>query len=180
MKKTAISVIGIALLLAVLPMATVASSPYNAEIVWGNNVEWQMLAPPGPGTSNSWAIEPLYIVAPQTANPQSTADNNHIPGVAHDHVLAPPPGNGGTYNPNWEVYLVLCTPPAIVAGTCNPVFSTFPGPGGPGTGPTLPLAYHVNGQPLTSDAAIDSALASGLVVLHDTGIHFICIVQALK
>ncbi len=171
---------GMSLLLSLTPLAAFASSPYSAELVWGNNVEWQMYAPPGHGTDNPAALEPLYIVAPQTGTPQSSADNNHIPGVAHDHVLDPPPQNGGSYNPNWEVYVVLCTKPAIEAGTCSPVWSTFPGPEGPGTGPTLPLAYHVNGQPLESDTAVQSALASGLVVLHDTGTSFICLVKPLR
>lgn len=180
MKKAILPIIGIALLFLLTPALAMASSPYTAEKVWGNNVEWQMLAPPGKGTDNPQTLEPLYIVAPQTSTPQSSANNDHIPGVAHDHVLSPPPKNGGSYNPNWEVYVVLCTKPAITAGQCTPDFVTFPGPGGPGTGPTLPLAFQVNGQQITSDATIDSALASGLVVLHDTGISFICIVQPLS
>ncbi len=179
-KKAILPIIGIALLLSFAPALAYASSPYKAEIVWGNNVQWQMLVPPGQGTDSPKALEPLYIVAPQTSIPQSPADNDHIPGVAHDHVLAPPPQNGGTYNPNWEVYLVLCTEPAIAAGTCTPDFVAFPGPGGPGTGPTLPLAYHVNGQQITSDATIDAAVASGLVVLHDTGTTLLCLVQPLR
>ncbi len=181
-RKQAVTLVGIttALLAGIIPttLNAFATSPFNAEIVWGNNQLWQMVTPPGHGSAKP--AQELYIVAPQTSTPQSPANNDHIPGVAHDHVLAPPPANKGEYNPNWEVYLVLCTQSAISHGTCTPVMSTFPGPGGPGTGPTLPLAYQVNGQPLTSDSAILSAENAGLVTAHDTGIEFLCIVHPLK
>jgi hypothetical protein len=158
--------------------ANMSSSPWAAEVMWGNGTLWQMMAPPGYGSNNP--AEPLYIVAPQTSTPQAPADNNHLPGVAHDHVISVPPGNRGAYNANWHVYVVLCTPAAIIAGTCVPDWETFPGPGGPGTGPTLPLAQSVNGQSITSDSVILSGIGSGEVVLHDTGINFVCVVQQIK
>jgi hypothetical protein len=158
--------------------ANMSSSPWAAEVMWGNGTLWQMMAPPGQGSNNP--AEPLYIVAPQTSTPQAPADNNHLPGVAHDHVISVPPGNRGTYNANWHVYVVLCTSAAITAGTCMPDWETFPGPNGPGTGPTLPLAQSIYGQSITSDSVILSGLSSGAVVLHDAGINFVCVVQQIK
>jgi hypothetical protein len=158
--------------------ANMSSSPWAAEKMWGDGTLWQMMAPLGQGSNIP--AEPLYIVAPQTSTPQAPADNDHLPGVAHDHVISVPPGNRGAYNANWNVYVVLCTPDAIMAGTCVPDWETFPGPSGPGTGPTLPLAQSINGQSITSDSVILSGIGSGEVVLHDTGINFVCVVQQIK
>lgn len=181
MKKTIASLSILAILLLTLPatnvLASGSSSKWAAELVWGNNMEWQMLAPPGHGSAKP--AEPLYIVAPQTSTPQSPTNNDHLPGVAHDHVVSVPPHNSGEYNANWRVFVALCTPTAISAGTCTPDWETFPGPGGPGTGPTLPLAQAVNGGSLTSDAAIDAAVNGGQIALVDAGITFICLIVPL-
>jgi hypothetical protein len=158
--------------------ADMSSSPWAAEVMWGDGTSWQMMAVPGAGSNIP--AEPLYIVAPQTSTPQAPADNNHLPGVAHDHVISVPPDNHGTYNANWHVYVVLCTHSAILAGTCVPDWETFPGPAGPGTGPTLPLAQLIGGQSIASDSVILSGLGSSEVVLHDTGINFVCLVQKIK
>lgn len=163
---------------AVHASANMSSSPWAAEGMWGNGTLWQMMAPPGSGSAIP--AEPLYIVAPQTSTPQAPADNNHLPGVAHDHVISVPLGNRGAYNANWHVYVVLCTPAAIIAGACVPDFETFPGPNGPGTGPSLPLAQTINGEMITADSVILSGLSSDVVVLHDTGINFVCVVQQVK
>jgi hypothetical protein len=169
MKKTLLlSIIAVSLVLSFAPstvFANSSNSKWASEIVWGNNVEWQMVAPPGHGSAVP--AEPLYVVAPQTNNPQSPANNDHLPGVAHDHVLAPPPHNRGGFNANWEVYLVLC-----VSISCTAV--NEPGLGG------APLALSYNGAPLTNDAAIQAGVASGALVLLDSGIHFICAVAPIK
>jgi hypothetical protein len=184
MKKPLFSVSTVAIAtILVLSLATTSAfasgsnSKWAAEIVWGDNVQWQMIAPPGHGSANP--AEPLYIVAPQTSTPQSPANNDHLPGVAHDHVVAPPPHNSGDYNANWHVFVVLCTSSGITAGTCSPDWVAFPGPGGPGTGPTLPLAISINGAPLTSDAAIDAGVTGGQATLSDSGIYFICLIVPL-
>jgi hypothetical protein len=174
----AITLAVLTVLLASSAIHVNAASPWTAEQMWGNGVLWQMKAPPGQGSSNP--AEPLYIVAPQTSTPQAPADNNHLPGVAHDHVISVPPQNKGSYNANWEVYLVLCTPTGIESGACVPDYETFPGPNGPGTGPTLPLAQTVNGQMITSDSVILAGANSGAIKIVDTGIHFICTVQQIK
>ncbi len=172
MKTAVLSLIGIALLLSIAPTAIFATSPWTAEIVWANNMQWQMLAPPGHGTGNSWAVEPLYIVAPQTSTPQSPTDNDHIPGVAHDHVVAPPPKNQGGYDPNWEVLLVGCA-----SSSCTSVIVDLSAVGGPSQ---FPLALSYNGQPLTNDGTIESGIANGALFTVDTGIHFICILVPLN
>ncbi len=169
MKIAVLSLIGIALLLSIAPAATFATSPYTSEIVWGNNVEWQMVAPPGLGTSHAATLEPLYVVAPQTSTPQSPADNDHLPGIAHDHVLAPPPANKGGYNPNWEVYIVMCLNHCTGVSLAGTFLSGLPG--------TLVQTY--NGQELTNNAIIQAGIANGDLLAIDSGIHFICIVQPL-
>ncbi len=185
MKSSVVSIpIGAVAVLLILSIATTgvfasgSNSKWASEIVWGSGVQWQMIAPPGQGSAIP--TEPLYVVAPQTSTPQSPADNNHLPGVAHDHVVAPPPRNSGAYNANWHVYVVLCTQSGISAGACIPDMVTFPGPGGPGTGPTLPLAISINGAALTSDAPIQSGVASGQAMLFDSGINFICLIVPLN
>jgi hypothetical protein len=136
-----------------------------------------MQAPPANlGNVNPHAPDELYIVAPQTSTPQSPVNNDHIPGVAHDHVVSVPAHNSGSYNAIWHVYVVACTPGN---GACSGPTVTFPGPGGPGTGPTLVLAKTVNGNPLQSDAAVNAALASGAAFEIDTGIVFLCTVHAI-
>jgi len=169
MNKKVLSLIGIATLLALTPAAIVATSPWNAELVWGNDTVWQMVAPPGQGTHSNTPLEPLYIVAPQTATPQSPANNDHLPGVAHDHTLAPAPHNKGDYNPNWEVYVVVCV--TGCTGVVQPAGSALPG---------VNLAQTNNGAQLTNDAAIQAGVASGNLALIDSGIHFICIVQPYR
>jgi hypothetical protein len=172
MKKTLLlSIIAVSLVLSFAPstvFANSSNSKWASEIMWGNNVEWQMVAPPGHGSAVP--AEPLYIVAPQTSNPQSPANNDHLPGVAHDHVLAPPPHNKGGFNANWEVYVVLCVSSACTA-VIEPAGSALAG---------APLALTYNGAPLTNDGAIQAGVASGALVLVDSGIHFICAVAPIK
>ena len=182
LKHLVIPLVAALVLFAAAPaFADMTSSPWSAELMWGNNTLWQMMAPPA-NASNAASIAPeeLYIVAPQTAVPQSPPNNDHLPGVAHDHVITVPPHNQWSFNAIWHVYVVLCTPSAIASGACTPTFETFPGSGGPGTGPTLPLAMQVNGQPLESAAAINSALAIGAIHLIDTGVVFVCPVQQVR
>ncbi len=170
-----LSAIALTLVVAMTPglvIANASNSKWAAELMWGNNVEWMMIAPPGPGSANP--AEPLYIVAPQTGTPQSPADNDHLPGVAHDHVIAPPARNGGAFNANWEVYLVGCVP---TSGSCTFVIVNLSSVGGPSS---FPLALSYNGNPLTNDGAIQAGAASGALFTVDTGINFICAVAPLK
>ena len=170
----ALAILGTILLLVPATVsAEMSSSPWAAEMMWGNGTLWQMMAPPG-GVANAsqGAQEPLYIIAPQDlSNPQAPANNDHLPGVAHDHVISVPPGNHGRYSAVWHVYVVGCTSPAVLAGICTSYSETFP------NGHVVPLARLINGGNIESESVIDSALANGYIFLIDTGVVFLCPVQ---
>lgn len=169
-KKLLVSTIGLLLILC-LPSLTVAASSSNskwaADLMWGNNTLWQMLAPPGQGTAASGRsnnpAENLYFVAPQTATPQTPANNNKLPGIAFDHVISIPPHNQGAYNGNWHVYIVACA-----SSACTGPIVTLP------NGHTITFAQSVNGVHIESDAVINAGLSSGALHLLDTGVVFVC------
>ncbi len=87
--------IAILLVLVAIPVsADMTSGPWAAEQMWCNGTLWQMIAPPADvANANTHAQEALYVVAPQTSTPQASAANDHLPGVAHDHVISCPDGN---------------------------------------------------------------------------------------
>ncbi len=153
--------------------ADMSNSPWAAEQMWGNGTLWQMMAPPANvGNAASQSQEPLYIIAPQDlGNPQAPASNDHLPGVAHDHVISVPPNNHGTYSAVRHVYVVGCKPTAITSGNCTPYPETFP------NGHVVPLARFIDGSNIKSDSVINSALANGYIFLIDTGVVFLCPVQ---
>jgi len=104
------------------------------------------------------ALDPFYVLAPQTGTAQGV-----VPTFMHDHVVrAVPSQNQGGYSLQLQGYFVICTGEAIVSGACVPLW-TSP------AGPPLPFAGHVNGQPLTSAEAIESAAAAGDVALINLG-----------
>jgi hypothetical protein len=129
------------------------------ENVWVDGVEYRMTffggGKPFKGNVPTEKLGAFYVVAPQTAMPQSL---DHP--FAHDHVVAAAPRqNGGGYTPIYQGILVLCSAEAMTSGACVPHFSE-------GT----PLAMTVNGQPLTSVEAIEAAAAAGLVTLIPAGV----------
>ena len=78
---------------------------------------------------------------------------------AHDHVVRSiPAGNHGTYSTKLQGFFVVCSGDGIVSGSCVPSWTNVGGPD------PLPFATTVNGRPLTSASAIESAAAAGLVV----------------
>ena len=77
----------------------------------------------------------------------------------HDHVVRSiPAGNHGTYSTKLQGFFVVCSGDGIVSGSCVPSWTNVGGPD------PLPFATTVNGRPLTSASAIESAAAAGLVV----------------
>ena len=133
------------------------------ENVWVDGVEYRMTffggAKPFKGNVRTEKMGAFYVVGPQTDTPQSL-DHPFM----HDHVVAAVPRqNGGGYTPVYQGILVLCGEQAILDGTCVPTFSPLP------SGPTIPLATTVNGQPLTSVEAIEAAVEAGLVALVPAG-----------
>ena len=68
----------------------------------------------------------------------------------------------GTYSVKLQGYFVLCTGQGIVSGACVPSWT-------PVGDNQLPFAATVNGQPLTSTDAIESAADAGNVALNNLG-----------
>jgi hypothetical protein len=129
------------------------------EDVWADGAQVRMtFSNQGFKGATPKALDPFYVLAPQTGTAQGV-----VPAFMHDHVVrAVPSHNQGGYSVQLQGYFVLCTGDAIVSGACVPLW-TSP------AGPPLPFAGHVNGQPLTSTEAIESAAAAGHVSLINLG-----------
>ena len=128
-------------------------------MVWVNGVQVTMTFAQAPflATPNA-KIDPFYVIAPQTDNPQG----GPVP-FFHDHVVGDAPQqNRGDYNVILHGFLVLCSAQGISSGGCVPTFTSSPQG-------ILPFAKTVNGQMLTSADPIESPANSGLIVLVDTG-----------
>jgi hypothetical protein len=131
------------------------------ELVWSDGAEYRMVF------SNQHfrgatpkELDPFYVLAPQTDAPQGYPPNT----FPHDHVVrAIPAGNQGTYSTTLQGFFVICSEAGITSGACVPVFTSVGGPD------QLPLAKTVNGQPLTSTEAIESAADAGQLVLINLG-----------
>ena len=131
-----------------------------SEDVWADGVQVRMTfsnqhfdgAKPG-------ALDPFYVVAAQTGTPQGAPPNT----FAHDHVVRSVPSqNHGQYSVQLQGFFVLCSGQGIVSGACVPVWTSL-------GGDPMPLAGHVNGQPLTSTEAIESAANAGDLALINLG-----------
>ncbi len=176
--------------------ARTTSSPNFAELVWGNNQLWNMIAPPArfPIPANMMAHEDFYEEAPQhpgmgfPSSPQSS-DCEHL-GLAsttttchHDHTVPIPNGNHGGFTVVWHVFLVLCVGNAasVTLGSNSCVAETVSGTLLGGGSVTLNLAQTVivggSTVPLTSDSAVEAASAAGIVTIFDSGVTFICPIQ---
>lgn len=130
------------------------------ELVWSDGVEYRMTFS---NVSFSGAtpkeLDPFYVLAPQTDTPQGPPPAP----FAHDHVVRDLPAGDGTYSTKLQGYFVLCTGQGLGSGAC---VATWMNPGGPDV---IPFATTVNGQPLTSTAAIEAAADAGLVALFNLG-----------
>jgi hypothetical protein len=125
------------------------------ELVWANGSEYRMTFS---NTSFAGAtpkeLDPFYVLAPQTDTPQGAPPNT----FPHDHVVRDIPAqNHGSYSVHLQGFFVLCSGQGIVSGACVASWTSVGGPD------PLPFARTVNGQPLTSADAIESAAAAGLV-----------------
>ncbi len=161
-------VTALALVALCLGAAMPARAGSGTELAWGDGQLWYMVHGP---TNPSAAIShrDLYIVAPQTSVPQGSALEPI--GVVHDHVLSIPSDGQGQYTAIWDVVVVFCNPhsSACVPGTAScPTFAHG-----------LCLAKTVSGQPLTSEAAVQTAAAAGAVILVEPGQSFVCPVVPL-
>jgi len=105
-------------------------------------------------------LDAFYLVGAQTDAPQGAPPNT----FAHDHVVRDVPAqNHGTYTVRLQGFFVLCSGEGIVSGACVPAWTFLDGPD------PWPLATTVNGQPLTSTDAIESAADAGHVALINLG-----------
>jgi hypothetical protein len=131
------------------------------ELVWADGTEYRMTFS---NTSFKGAtpheLDPFYVLAPQTDKPQGAPPNT----FPHDHVVRDIPAqNGGGYSVQMQGFFVLCSGDGIATGACVPSWTSVGGPD------QLPFATTVNGQPLTSTDAIESAARAGLVTLLNLG-----------
>jgi hypothetical protein len=131
------------------------------EKVWAGDAEYRMTFSNVTFSGNTpKALDPFYVLAPQTGTPQGAPPNT----FPHDHVTRDLPAhNGGTYSTKLQGYFVLCSGQGIVSGACA---FDWTAPDGVNT---LPFAKSVDGRPLTSSEAIESAAAAGDLVLIDLG-----------
>jgi hypothetical protein len=135
-----------------VPLSLTDHSGACWESVWVNGVERRMVLPQEakefPGTIHSEQVGNFYVTAPQTDTPQGA-----LP-FAHDHTVS------DTHFTKVHGFLVFCSQAGITSGSCKT------------DTPSFPLARTVNGQPLKSAQAIESAASAGLVTLLDTGATF--------
>jgi len=131
------------------------------EEVWANGVQHRMtFSNTSFKGATPKALDAFYVIAPQTDTPQGAPPNT----FPHDHVVRDvPAGNHGEYSVHLQGFFVFCSALGIGTGRCVPAMTTIQGFG------TVPFAKTVNGQLLTSAAAIESAAAAGLVTLINLG-----------
>ncbi|HYM40831.1 MAG TPA: hypothetical protein VEY12_11955 [Thermoplasmata archaeon] len=172
MTKAAAGVGAILVALALVALCLVTAMPARAaaatEEAWGDGQVWLMIHGPT-NPSNAISHRDLYLVAPQTATPQGSA--NEPIGVVHDHVLSMPSDGHGEYTANWDVVIAFCNPHSsacVVGSESCPSFANG-----------LCLAKSVNGQALTSVAAIEAAASVHDVILVEPGGSFVCTVVPL-
>jgi hypothetical protein len=108
------------------------------------------------GATPSDKLTDFYVLAAQTDPPQAASP------FVHDHILGKVPRqNGGDYSVHLHGFFVFCSAQGIASDLCAPGSTPTPFGG--------PFAKTVNGLPLTSAGAIESAAAAGLITLFDTG-----------
>ncbi|SRR6266542_1083349 len=130
------------------------------ETVWVDGVQLRMTFFSGtagfPGATPTDNLARFFLVAPQTDTAQETWP------FPHDHVVPNVPRqNGGNYSVLLHGFFVFCSAQGISSDLCAPGVTSTPF--------GAPFARTVNGQPLTSDEAIESAAASGIITLVDSG-----------
>jgi hypothetical protein len=125
------------------------------ELVWVDGVQHRMtFSNQSFDGATPHELDAFYVLAPQSGSPQGYPPNT----FAHDHVVRDvPAANHGAYSVTYQGYFVLCIGEGIASGACVPAWTSVGGPD------PLPFVQSVNGHPLTSAEAIESAAAAGLV-----------------
>jgi hypothetical protein len=131
------------------------------EDVWADGAQYRMTFSNTRFTGATPTIlDPFYVLAPQSDKPQGAPPNT----FPHDHVVrAVPSQNHGEYSVRMQGFFVLCSGQGIVSGACVPSWTSIGGPD------PLPFATTVNGLPLTSTEAIESAADAGNLALINLG-----------
>lgn len=130
------------------------------ELVWANGIEVRMtFSNQSFGGATPQDLDAFYVVAAQTDRPQGAPPNT----FAHDHVVRDvPQQNHGQYSVKLQGFFVLCSGQGIGSGACVPSWTSL-------GGDPVPFATTVNGRPLTSTSAIESAADAGDVALINLG-----------
>jgi hypothetical protein len=130
------------------------------EDVWADGVQFRMTFSNTRFTGETpKQLDPFYVLAPQSDKPQGAPPNT----FAHDHVVrAVPNQNSGSYSVQMQGFFVLCSGQGIVSGACVPAWTSL-------GGDPMPFAKSVDGQPLTTTEAIESAADAGNLALINLG-----------
>ena len=130
------------------------------EDVWADGVQFRMTFSNTRFTGETpKQLDPFYVLAPQSDKPQGAPPNT----FAHDHVVrAVPNQNSGSYSVQMQGFFVLCSGQGIVSRACVPAWTSL-------GGDPMPFAKSVNGQPLTTTEAIESAADAGNLALINLG-----------
>jgi len=131
------------------------------EVVWADGVQVRMTFSNTRFSGETpRALDPFYVLAPQTDTPQGAPPNT----FPHDHVVrAVPAQNQGQYSVRMQGFFVLCSGQGIVSGACVPSWTSIGGPD------PLPFATSVEGHGLTSTNAIEAAADAGNLALINLG-----------
>lgn len=130
------------------------------EDVWADGAEYRMTFSNTRFTgATPKELDPFYVLAPQTDRPQGAPPNT----FPHDHVVRDvPQQSDGQYSVQLQGFFVLCSGQGIISGACVPNWTSL-------GGDPMPFAKTVDGQPLTSTEAIESAANAGDVALINLG-----------
>ncbi len=165
-----------------LAAGTVATTPAAAggattERVWGDGTEW--LAAMGSAATVRDRWQPFYVIAPIDASrPQSLGRWGFGP---HDNVMGVPPHRQGAYIGPCKVLLVVPGGNGIPGVNIDVVPDPY-------LGVPIVRAADLDGdgilEPLTSAAAVEAAVAAGLVAAFEpqpggASIAFACPVRPL-
>ncbi|MFQ6012987.1 MAG: hypothetical protein ACE5LS_05030 [Thermoplasmata archaeon] len=156
--------------------ASAGHGAIEIEVTWGDHDEWELLAPKFPVKAVHASHAPLYVIGAVTAaTPQSMGHDSDI--GPHDHVVAVPPRNRGSYSAIWHVFVVVLGPGAIPGVNVNfRLVDTFLGP--------APLVFEADLgaglHPLKTAGEVESAEGLGLVTFVDIGIVFVCPIRPMK
>ena len=170
--------VGLIVLPLVVAPAFAGLGPPAAELSWGNDQLYQTTVARYFNSGSANARVPYYGISP--VDPAHPLDPGGGGVCAHDHVVAVPQGNHGTFSANFEFFLVVPDDKALASGRVDSLpcdLAAF--------GVTIPLASAADLdndsttqlQPLTSVEKVQTAASEGLVTLMDIGVRGVVAVK---